>query len=1626
MTTSTAVSAGSFVNSIGVNIHMWETSSGYGNLSLVQNSLAYLGIVNVRDTLLPLAQLQPAYASLANLGYKFDFAIPPASTNITDFVAHVDQFVAAHPGSVSAIEGPNEVNIWAVTCNGGSGLANAAQYQQALDAAVRADSNLNNISVYNLTLANSDATQYAQLGNLSASADFANIHPYLDSSSAPQMNLNNLLPYAHLDASGLPTVITETGYTTNGGSGYNSADQTVQAKYTLDTLMDAYKDGVSKTFLYELLDEHPDPTNSNAQNHYGLFNSDGTPKLAATALHNLTAILSDPGSSSSFTPGTLDYTVTNLTAAYGNQLLLQKSNGTFDIVLWAEPKIWNPQTQTEVAAPHDLVTVSFAQVEGTVTVYDPLLGDTPIATYTNVQSIQVDVTDHPLVIEVSNGTPPVVAGATGLTVSDAIAIELGTATGTSGLVMDTAAHISALTADQIAGLKPLGVTALVVTDQVVALTSAQQTALGQAGIVLTEPVGVGGAGGTQTWAWNPDGSLHDVLYSGITGQNYTSNDVLYGPNGQPASATWMNGATPVKTEAWNADGSVHDIHYYGFSGQGYTDIDVVYGANKVPVSATYYNGSTVAQTETWNADGSVNDIHIYGVTGQAYTDYDTVYGAGGKPLSQTFSNGMSQSWTYNADGSLHDVLNSGITGQRWTSTDTVYGSNGKALSEVWMNGATIVQSNTFNADGSIHDVHTYGITAQPYTNYDVVYGAGGQIVCQSYSNGMSENWTYNSDGSLHELVYSGITGQAWTASDTLYGSTGKPVSETWTNGATVVQTETWNAAGNPVSENFANGMTGSWTYNSGGSLQELVYNNIVGQNWTATDTVYGPTGNPLSETWQSGATLLKTETWNADGSIHEVHTYGVTGQSYTDYDIVYGAGNKPVSETFSNGMTENWTYNSDGSLHELVYNGIVGQKWTSTDTVYGSNGNAVSVTWMNGATLYQAETWNAAGNPLSETFANGMTESWSYNSDGTLHELAYNGIVGRAWTSTDTVYGSNGKAVSETWTNGATPYQAETWNDAGNAVSETFANGMTESWSYNFDGTLHALDYNGITGQAWTSTDTVYGSTGKAVSEIWTNGATLVQTETWNADGTVHDVHAYGVTGQAYTDDDIVYGANGKPASATYSNGMMANWIYNSDGSLHELVYNGITGQNWTSTDTIYGSNGKAVSETWKNGAAVTETETWNADGTVSEVHNFGITGQAFTESDLIYGIGGKPASETWKNGAAVVETETWNTDGSIHEIHYYAVAGQAYTDVDTVYGASNKPVSEVWKNGATVIEAETWNAGGNPLSNIYSSGLTQNWTYNSDGSLHELVSTGITGQKWTSTDTIYGSNGKAVSEVWKSGATLVQSETWNADGTVHDMHTYGVTGQAYTNYDIVYGAGAKPVREIYSNGMTENWTYNSNGSLHQLSVNGMTGQNWTSTDTLFGSTGKAVSETWKIGVSLVETEIWNPDGSVHDIHNYGVTGQTYSSTDSAYSGGALIAQQFNNTNGTETLRGTTSHLTLTDTTYGVAVAASTGQAFSFAANGNVTLTGGGSYETFVFGPSMKNATITDFVPHTLANTNHDVIEFDAGMFSNFSDLLSHATQVGANTVLTDHQGDTFTLQHVTASNLSISDFIIH
>ena len=305
-------------------------------------------------------------------------------------------FVTAYPGSVLAIEGPNEVNFQPAEYNGGSSYADQAALQEALYSAVRADYCTRRHSGLRLDHRLHDDQRISGARQSFALCELwkrTRLHREL---GYAEWGLTYLLTFAQIDAPGLPEVITETGYETNVSDTYSGVDQTVQAKFTLDELMDAFKDGVPKTYLYELFDE--------GGQYFGLFTADGAPKLVATAIHNLTTILADPGSTSAFTPGSLTYAVANLPIA-GNQLLLEKSNGNFDLVLWAEAQIWNATTGSEVVAPTQTSTVEFGQTQKVVLVFDPLTGTAPIAAYLNTQSVQVTLADHPLVVEVASATP---------------------------------------------------------------------------------------------------------------------------------------------------------------------------------------------------------------------------------------------------------------------------------------------------------------------------------------------------------------------------------------------------------------------------------------------------------------------------------------------------------------------------------------------------------------------------------------------------------------------------------------------------------------------------------------------------------------------------------------------------------------------------------------------------------------------------------------------------------------------------------------------------------------------------------------------------------------------------------------------------------------------------------------------------------------------------------------------------------------------------------------------------------------------------------------------------------------------------------------------------------------------
>jgi hypothetical protein len=73
-------------------------------------------------------------------------------------------------------------------------------------------------------------------------------------------------------------------------------------------------------------------------------------------------------------------------------LLLQHSDGTFQLIVWGER-----------LSGQDRVTVDLGVRRPSVRVYDPTTGVEPVKTLTNVGSLELTLSDRPMVIAISPG-----------------------------------------------------------------------------------------------------------------------------------------------------------------------------------------------------------------------------------------------------------------------------------------------------------------------------------------------------------------------------------------------------------------------------------------------------------------------------------------------------------------------------------------------------------------------------------------------------------------------------------------------------------------------------------------------------------------------------------------------------------------------------------------------------------------------------------------------------------------------------------------------------------------------------------------------------------------------------------------------------------------------------------------------------------------------------------------------------------------------------------------------------------------------------------------------------------------------------------------------------------------------
>jgi hypothetical protein len=402
-----ATSAETFLSSLGVNTHI---DQGYDPNSYIA-PLRFLGIREVRDGERH-ADRDVAVAQATGVHFVIN-----SGGDLKGLLASAD--VLAKAGALLALEGPNEPNNFPIIYNEqrGGGLGHSwypvAAFQSAVYEAAKHDPLLSAVPIFgpSETGAETDnvGLQFRRIPPGSDAllppgtrfSDFLNVHNYVSgvhggygdnqawNAASPTLNdrwdglygNSGLTWFRHYEGYKLtrlptvPRVTTETGWDTVT----NAGGEATQAAVLTNTYLAQFKRGWRYTFIYELRD------GEGGTGSQGLYHGD-VPKQSAIAIHNLTTILADDKSLAH--PGVFSYTL-NKKPATVHDLLLQKGNGEFDLIIWDER-----------ASGSDDVTVAFPEIHKRIRLYDITKGTSPIRDLDGVKSIDLSLTDHAVILAI--------------------------------------------------------------------------------------------------------------------------------------------------------------------------------------------------------------------------------------------------------------------------------------------------------------------------------------------------------------------------------------------------------------------------------------------------------------------------------------------------------------------------------------------------------------------------------------------------------------------------------------------------------------------------------------------------------------------------------------------------------------------------------------------------------------------------------------------------------------------------------------------------------------------------------------------------------------------------------------------------------------------------------------------------------------------------------------------------------------------------------------------------------------------------------------------------------------------------------------------------------------------------
>ncbi len=395
-----ARSAREFGDTLGVNVRLTWIDTSYGEYDILQARLRELGARHVHDGLCPTCLYQVNMIKrLAADGIESELGVGDLRGGSTQMQAALASIKGPLRGAVDAVAAPNEPDLEPVS----DWVTKTRAFEAELYSRVKSDPVLAPLGVVGPSLVRRESR--AQLGNMSANLDYGNLHPY-PGGSLPLANFDDERTIMSQVSGSKPLVITEVGYhaDTNTDDPHRGVSESVNAAYSPRILLEAFRDGIKRTYFYQFADAFSDAQAaskhiSNAENSFGLLRHDLTPRPSFIALRNLLRAV-DGDSAPVASPGGLKVGVEGAPADMRQQLL-RSADGTYSLVLWRQVSLWDRTNKRPLTAAPDRVDVVTGQPLSLAQRFDPVNSDTETGRWANPRRISVDLAGAPVVLRLT-------------------------------------------------------------------------------------------------------------------------------------------------------------------------------------------------------------------------------------------------------------------------------------------------------------------------------------------------------------------------------------------------------------------------------------------------------------------------------------------------------------------------------------------------------------------------------------------------------------------------------------------------------------------------------------------------------------------------------------------------------------------------------------------------------------------------------------------------------------------------------------------------------------------------------------------------------------------------------------------------------------------------------------------------------------------------------------------------------------------------------------------------------------------------------------------------------------------------------------------------------------------------